>query len=229
MSTSEKSERSGEKWAQYWVNKFLWALDRRGDVDQDDLMQAARIGIWEAQKTYKPDLGAWSTYSAFWIRREIRRALGVKSGKLPPPEIHLDEPITWDAEETRLDMLADDSIPDMDSVVDDQARVVREAVERLDDPQQREVIHKKFYERKTENQIAEEMNIEQARKVYGIWVNARRRLRRDKYLRELHSLSFHYHINVSVARFNTTRTSSVEEAVIRYYSKLDDLRRKARI
>jgi len=229
LSTSGRSERSGEKWAQYWVNKFLWALDRRGDVDQDDLMQAARIGIWEAQKTYQPDLGTWAKYSSFWIRREIRRALGVKSGKLPPPEIHLDEPITWDAEETRLDMLADDSIPDMDSVVDDQARVVREAVERLDDPQQREVIHKKFYERKTENQIAEEMNITQARKVYGIWVNARRRLRRDKYLRELHSLSFHYHINVSVARFNRTHTSAVEEAVIRYYSKLDDLRRKARI
>ena len=220
-----------ERWARYWVNKYRWALEMRGDVDEDDLMQAARIGMWEAEKTYKPDLGELSTYSAFWIRREMRRALGVKRGQLPPPEIHLDEPITWDAEETRLDMLADDTIPDIDCsiLIDDQARIVREAVERLDDPQQREVIHKKFYEQKTENQIAEEMNIAQARRVYGIWENARRRLRRDKYLRELHSLSFHYHINVSVARFNRTHTSAVEEAVLRYYSDLCGLKRKAGI
>ena len=220
-----------ERLARYWVNKYRWALEMRGDVDEDDLMQAARIGMWEAEKTYKPDLGEWSTYSAFWIRREIRRALGVKSGQLPPPEIHLDEPITWDAEETRLDMLADDSIPDIDSgiLIDDQARIVREAVARLEDQQQREVIHKKFYEQKTENQIAEEMNIVQARRVYVIWENARRRLRRDKYLRELHSLSFHYHINVSVARFNRTHTSAVEEAVLRYYRDLGALKRKARI
>lgn len=94
-----------ERWAWYWVNKYRWALEARGDVDQDDLLQAARIGIWEAERTYKPEAGEWSTYSAFWIRREIRRALGVKSGKLPPPEIHLDEPLTEDAEETRLDMM----------------------------------------------------------------------------------------------------------------------------
>ena len=167
-----------DRWAWFWVNKYRWALEARGDVDQDDLLQAARIGIWEAERTYKPDAGEWSTYSAFWIRREIRRALGVKSGHFPPPEIHLDEPLTEDAEETRLDMLADDSIPDIDTgiLVDEYRQTVRDAVDRLED-QQREVIQKRYFQGKTVQEIANEAGTTY-RRIYGLWKNARMRLRR---------------------------------------------------
>ncbi len=217
-----------ERWAQYWVNKYRWALEMRGDVDEDDLMQAARIGMWEAEKTYKPDLGEWSTYSAFWIRHEIRRALGVKRGQLPPPEIHLDEPITWDAEETRLEMLADDTIPDIDSgvLMDDRAQIVREAVSRLEDQQQREVVEKLYFEDKPAKQVAAEMDLSKCERVYKIWDNARRRLRRDKYLRELRDVTMDYYIHVGPARFNNTHTSAVEEAVLRYYRERGAIKRR---
>lgn len=217
-----------ERWAQYWVNKYRWALEMRGDVDEDDLMQAARIGMWEAEKTYRPELGEWSTYSAFWIRREIRLALGVKRGQLPPPEIHLDEPITWDAEETMLDMLADDTMPDIDSgvLMDDRAQIIREAVARLEDQQQREVVEKLYFEEKPGKQVAAEMNLPKCERVFKIWDNARRRLRRDKYLRELREVTMDYHIKVGPSRFNTTHTSAVEEAVMRYYRERGAIKRR---
>ena len=203
-----------ERWAQYWVNKYRWALEMRGDVDQDDLFQAAMIGIWEAERTFKPEAGEWSTYSAFWIRQEIRRALGVKRGQLPPAEIHLDEPITWDAEETRLDMLADDSLPDVWEGLqsEDLRRGVREAVARLED-QQREVVTKRYFQGKTVQAIADEMKTPYHR-IYSLWKNARHRLSRDKLLKELAELRPRFHVHVGVKAFNTTHTSAVELAFL---------------
>ena len=215
-----------DRWPQYWVNKYRWALEMRGDVDQDDLMQAARVGMWIAEQTYKPEAGKWSTYSAFWIRREIRKALGVKSGQLPPPEVHLDEPLTEDAEETRLDMLADDSLPDVhDSLLEDEfRRGVREAVDRLEDQEQREVVKRKYFQAKRTDDIAAEMQASSSR-IYQLWENAKRRLRRDKALRELAELRPNYYLHVGVDRFRATHTSAVEQALITLEQERERLER----
>lgn len=207
-----------ERWAQYWVNKYRWALEKRGDIDEDDLLQAAMIGIWEAEKTYKPELGKFSSYSAFWIRHEIRRALGVKHGKLPLPEVHLDEPLTADSEETRLDMLADDALPDIDErlLQEERRQAIRDAVDRLQNPQWRDVVKKLYFEAKPVKQVAEEMNFPTHERAYKAWENARRWLRRDKTLKALRSLTHDYHIKVGLSRFNSTHTSAVEESVLRF-------------
>lgn len=207
-----------ERWAWYWVNKYRWALDQRGDIDQDDLFQAAMIGGYEAEKSYKPEMGEMSTYSAYWIRHEIRRAIGIKNnGDLPPVEIRLDEPLTDDADETRLDMLADDSIPDTDSrlLLEERQRIVREAVERLQQQERRDVVKKLYFEDKPAKQVAAEMGYSDSSRVFKVWDNARRWLRRDKLLKELCGLRHDYHIHVGIQRFNTTQTSAVEAAVIR--------------
>lgn len=207
-----------ERWAQYWVNRYRWALEMRADVDEDDLLQAAMIGMWEAQKTYKPELGKFSSYSAFWIRHEIRRALGMNKGKLPPIEIRLDEPVTAEAEETRLDMLADDTLPDIDErlLMDERRQAIRDAVDRLSNPQWRDVVKKLYFEAKPVKQVAEEMNFPTYERAYKTWENARRWLRRDKILKELRGVRHDYHIKVGLSRFNTTHTSAVEESVLRF-------------
>ena len=110
-------------------------------------------------------------------------------------------------EETRLDMLADDSIPDIDTgiLVDEYRQTVRDAVDRLED-QQREVIQKRYFQGKTVQEIANEAGTTY-RRIYGLWKNARMRLRRDKLLKELREVRHRYHIHVSVGRFNSTHTN----------------------
>ena len=207
-----------ERWAQYWVNRYRWALAGRGDIDEGDLLQAAMIGMWEAEKAYKPELGSFPTYSAFWIRREIRLALGMKNGEFPLSEVHLDEPLAADSEETRLDMLADDALPDIDErlLQEERRQTIRDAVDRLQNPQWRDCVKKLYFDGKTAKQVAEEMNYPTTRRVKTNWENARRWLRRDETLKALRSLRHNYHIRVGVARFNTTHTSAVEESVLRF-------------
>ena len=215
-----------ERWAQYWVNKYRWALDQRGDIDQDDLMQAARMGAWRAEQTYKPEMGSWATYSAYWIRQEIRQALGMKNGRLPPAEIHLDEPLTDDTGDTRLDMLADDSIPDIDEALtaEDLRQGVHRAVERLGDGQ-REVVTRRFFRGQSAAQAAQEMQTTPAR-ICKLWDNAKRRLRRDRLLKELAGVQARYYIHVGADQFNTTHTSAVEMAVLIMERERDKITRQ---
>ena len=183
------------------------------------------MGIFTANKSYEADKGSWAQYSSYFIKSEIRSLLG-----RPGPFVEsLDEPMPGTDDLTLMDTISDETQPDTDAglLMDERRQTVRAAVDRLPD-QQRNYVKLRYLEGLGQHQTAESLNIDLV-KLRNVWDCARRRLRRDKYLRELHSLSFHYHINVSVARFNRTHTSAVEEAVLRYYRDLGDLKRKARI
>lgn len=66
-------------WAQF--QRFAVSTANRIAVqhtsDRKDLvLQACRLGIWQAAMRYDPDKGAFTTYAAFWVRNAVHEAIG---------------------------------------------------------------------------------------------------------------------------------------------------------
>lgn len=202
--------------ANYWAGRYSWALEVRNDLDREDLQQAAFLGILQARNGYREDLGSFATFAGYYARNEIRALLGIRNGKLPPVLESLDEPLNDETDDTRLDLLADETIPDPDAglIEAERKQTVRDAVDRLQEDQ-RAVVSLHFFEGKTYQQAADEMNLTRDR-VTTIFQNARRNLRRDRYLKALAEVNRRtpYLLGVGVTRFNSTFTSAVEELVL---------------
>ena len=205
-----------EKLASYWAGRYSWALERRNDLDREDLQQAAFVGILRAVKDYKEEKDGLVTLAGYYARNEIRELLGIRNGKLPPVLESLDEPLNDETEDTRLDLLADETIPEVDAglLEEEKRQTVRDAVDRLQEDQ-REVVRLRYFAGMTYQQTADEMNINRDR-VATIFQNARRNLRRDRYLKALAEVNRRtpYLLGVGVTRFNSTFTSAVEELVL---------------
>ena len=97
---------------------------------------------------------------------------------------------------------------------EEKRQTVRDAVDRLQEDQ-REVVRLRYFSGMTYQQTADEMNITRDR-VATIFQNARRNLRRDRYLKALAEVNRRtpYLLGVGVTRFNSTFTSAVEELVL---------------
>lgn len=204
------------KMAHYWACRYYWAVEQRNDIDLEDLQQAAFLGILQAREAYDPDKATFETYAGFYARNEIRALLGIRHGKIPPFLASLDEPLNDDTEDTLLDMVADESIPDPDDalIAEDLRHTVRAAVNRLQEDQ-REVISLRFFDGLTYQETASQMHIPQM-KAKQIYNNAQRNLRRDRYLRALVEVNrkTDYMRHVGVTQFNSTMTSAVEDIVM---------------
>ena len=204
------------KLASYWAGRYSWILERRNDLDREDLQQAAFLGILKARKAYKEERGGEVTLAGFYARKEIRALLGIRNGKLPPALESLDEPLNEETDDTRLDLLVDETIPDVDAALleEEKRQTVRDAVERLK-PDQKAVVNLRFFQGMTYKQAAAEMDVTPERAA-SIWDNARLRLSRDRYLKAVAEVnrSTPYLMGVGVTRFNSTFTSAVEELVL---------------
>ena len=202
--------------ASYWAGRYMWAIEKRNDIDRDDLQQAAFLGILEARKAYKEERGGEVTLAGFYARKEIRALLGIRNGKLPPILESLDEPLNDETDDTRLDLLADETLPEADAALleEEKRQTVRDAVDRLK-PDQKAVVTLRFFQGMTYKQAAAEMDVTPERAA-SIWDNARLRLSRDRYLKAVAEVnrSTPYLMGVGVTRFNSTFTSAVEELVL---------------
>lgn len=100
-----------------WVYKVAgrycgFARVNRG-ADLDDLQQAAALGMIEAARDYDASRGAWLTWATYYMRREIRGALGLLGRDRA--EYHtrsLDAPLTEDGQ-TLADLLDDPGAEDL--------------------------------------------------------------------------------------------------------------------
>lgn len=213
--------------AQYWANRYYWATGYRADIDMEDLLQAALMGEYIAQSKYSPDKGAFSTFSAFYIQNEIRDLIGIKHGKVPPPTISLDEPISEESDETRLDLLADETLPDMADAAYTQERKegVRAAVDRIKDQQQRDAIRLCYLEGKGAKEIGEALGICPA-KVYKLFEQGRSAMRKDKLLQQLTDIDIPYYVRIGVETFQSTGISAVEFAALYHERELEKLTHK---
>lgn len=204
-----------ERWARWWVRRYLWALDGRPYLDAEDIYQAAMLGILRALEGYSADKGSWANYSSFFIRQEIRGLLGIKQGRLPPLLQSLDAPAGDDPEgETRLDLLPDETAPSPEDVAELSAlqKGVREAVERLPDPTQRRVIELHKLGGKSITETAKALGISST-DAHREYCRARKNLAADK---RFHALREEqpYFLHWGLSRFFETGSSAVEMAVL---------------
>ena len=204
------------KIAKYWAGKYSWILERRNDIDMDDLRQAAMLGILEAQKAFKEEKGGLVVLAGYYARNEIRALIGIRCGNLDPLVTSLDEPIDEESEETRLDLIADESIPEADAglLEAERRQTVRDAVDRLK-ADQKAVVRMRFFQGMTYKETAAEIGVTPERAA-SIWHNARRNLSRDRYLKAVAEVNHRtsYMLGVGVKRFNSTFNSAVEEIVM---------------
>ncbi len=109
-------------------------------VDLSDLMQAGYFALMEAAKTFDANnKTSWAGWAAFYLKREMRRALGLlsRNGQEHLFDISLDAPISAeDAQgDTMLDTLPDDTLVSAeDELIENElTQTVRRAVDRLPD------------------------------------------------------------------------------------------------
>lgn len=211
-----------DPWAAYWARRYSWALKERPFLDIEDLQQSAALGAWIAKQTYKEECGSWATYSSYFIQNEIRALIGIKQQRLPALTLSLDAPLTapddGDNDSTLLDTIADDSLPDVEEVVldNEMQNTVRDAVERLQDALQRQVIQIYRFDGKSISETAQALEITET-DVRRLDRQARfQHIARDPKIRALISLEdrtpYYYHVGVNT--FNTTLTSATEKAAL---------------
>lgn len=127
--------RRTDRWAWRLSIKYTPQCALYGGVDLDDLHQAALIGILAAVDTFSPERGGFLTWATYYMRKEIREALGIRSSK-ERVEYHcrsLDAPLSEDGG-TLADLLPDvGSVPLPEHVAtQDVLRVFRQAIEEAE-------------------------------------------------------------------------------------------------
>lgn len=203
----------------FWANRYRALLEGRAVVDIDDLIQAGAMGLMEAEGTFQPDKGAWSTWASFYIRTAMQEALGLRGGKSEPLTVSLDAPAYTDdgepSEITLLETLADPTNPDMDGLLleDEIVLTVRAAVDDLPEDQ-RTVTRLHDLEGNSYVKCDQmlELNTGESRRISG---RALRQLWKDKRLRALaidQETSFYRH--KSVTAFHSSMSSVVEDLVL---------------
>lgn len=206
-----------DRWARYWARRYAWAARSYPHIDEEDLLQAARLGVLRAIDGYDPEKGAWATFSAYFIRTEIlRECIGVKRDRLPPFLDSLNVPVYDEGEETRLDLLPDEDAPDPQERAEFETlrRGVQEAVGRLRNEQERTVVQMCYLDGKGQMEAAQALQVARSR-VGQIFNRARRNLARDKRLRALWlEENTPFWARVGIQSFNTTWTSATEKAAL---------------
>lgn len=198
----------------YWVRRYEWLLETRGDIDRDDLFQAGCIGLFEASATWDAARGAFSTWASWYIRKEIRECLGRKKRL---QAFSLDAPAYRDEDNDAalLDTLPDTSIiPDDERILSREiVDTVRAAVDALPEDCAA-VVRSVELEGRSHAKTAAAMGITPDA-VRRFLAKGIRDLRKDKHIRALAlDQETRFHARKSVAAFNTSGSSVVEDAVI---------------
>lgn len=199
----------------------LCAMDRA--VSQEDLEQAGFLGLVRAEETYDSAGGkSWASWAAWHILRALDQALCIREGCLLQAHSgadSLDRPVdAEDGERARLgDLLPDDSAPELDAGVlrEELCQGVRQAVARLEDPNQRQAVRLMRLEERTPQAAAAAMGVSVTR-VQRLNRQGEIRLAQDGRLRDLAELDerTRFHAHKGVAAFNADWTSVTEAAAL---------------
>lgn len=197
--------------------------DRATDID--DLMQVGFFAVMDAVKTYNPENGAWSGWLVFYLRRAMCNELGIKNGGALRPDcgaVSLDAPLSAEDSESssRLDLLADPSLPDSDEELMRQevAHGVRAAIGRIGSDRQRRALIGCELEQRSYSDVAADLGIT-ASVCRGDWARGIKALRQD---RELLCLAQAWELDQGTRfyaykgaqGFRSDWTSTVEAAVL---------------
>ncbi len=209
MIQTGAQERMGELWQQVerlvsWkASRVMTALNGRGGVEFEDLYQSGYPAMVAAVDSYKPEVGAFSTWFMLHLKTAFAQATGYRSNRQQRDPIHnavsLDTPLTDDADSSDLmDIVADPAgAGRMEAVEEAIYRqqlhdALEEALEAI--PEEcSAVLRQRYYEGRTLADMAEEQghSIEMIRKKER---DALRKLRKPKtacHLRPFYDFDFY--------------------------------------
>lgn len=214
FTAGEAWAETDERWARWWASRFSWAARCYHWISLEDLEQAARIGILCARTAYSPDRGAWATWSAYFIQRELRRLVGRgPGGSLPPVALSLDEPITEDTETTLGDMIPDGAPPVGEALEDAERSIaLAAAVDRLGGLEREAVIRVYLYGER-QSAAAQGMRIS-TRVLRRILARGKNQLSRDWRLRAFCAEEASPAYSTGLQAFRETGLSEPERTVI---------------
>lgn len=219
-----------------WSYRRLCEQDRA--VDVDDLIQAAFIGLVKAFQVFDKNSGkSWALCKRGFIIAEIHALLGIRNEKRVNPNsmaISLDAPISRDADNNTSigDMLADDSLPELDEALlkNEIRQNVRESINRISDPRQRQALMLHGIEGCDLSEVASRLGVStsHARCIFNRGMS---NLARDNQLIALTDLDdrTRFHAHKGVRAFLSDRTSVTEAAVLWRIEQRDKIARQMRI
>ena len=167
------------------ANRYKSFIERRNDIELDDLMQAGHIGILTAAGAYAPERGAkFSTYAVFFMRKEMRRTLGIRTSKrdLADYALSLDAPFDDDGDTSLIDTIAANDVNLLENIEKDELyTAVRAAVERIECNSQRKAVENYYLNNQSTVQIAEAEGVS-TQMISDRLIRGCEALRRDKIL-----------------------------------------------
>ena len=228
----EKLYEDNRRLIRYVARRYWAACQRDPAVSIEDLEQAGFFGVVKAAETFdENDKYTWATWAAWGIIREIYKALGYRDGhsiKAHTGALSLDAPLVANDPEsmTGIDMLADDTLPDIDADInlDDLRRLVREAVADLKNDRQRDLIQACALDGKPYSEAAKALGISPAR-VGAIIRDGHRQLYKDKRIQALIDVELRvpYYHRRGLDKFRRTRTSDTEAAALWHIEQIERL------
>ena len=215
------------RWCQAWQS-------RRPGLEVDDLAQRCFIEMCEMLEQYDPDKGAFIT----WLKYPLLTAFCVEVGcrtpaQLKRPEngaVSLNTPVGGEDEDLTLEGTLEDPGASLalDAVLDgvyqaQAAQIVGRAVDALS-PRQQFVIRRRYYEQKSQREIAEEIGVSGAQ-IHQDESAALRQLRRDQSLWALRD--YNPYKGTGLNAWRQTGSSAQERRLLRLEA-LEELRHRRR-
>lgn len=196
-------------------------LSLTGAHDMDDLIQVGSLALLQAQRNYDPAAGmSFKNYAWLWIQTAMKRELGIENGTLPVLPESLDEPLTNDAEDTQLDLIADETIEPNDERLErlEAYEELHRAIDRLESDKHREIIQRVYFDEQSIVDAAADLDMKPD-EVSRAKTQALVKLRRDHRLKQLCEPMF----SSSLSAYRITFTSSVEAAMLWKERQIDKL------
>lgn len=222
-----------ERFVRQQANRRINQLDGQCGVEFDDLYQSGYIALVKAVDSYRPENGAsfigWLT---FYLKTALAEAAGyrTKAGNALNQAVSIYSPL--DEDTALLDTIADtsDRIEEAEErIYQEQLRAVLEEAISILPAETGTVIHAYYLEGCNIPDIAEQNGVEcrtvRQRKETGLR-QLRQMKRTSSVGKRLYSFveaRTPYYFHVGAERFNTTRTSAVEAAVLQRERLLRDL------
>lgn len=216
-------------WVYKITNKYRNILEYMPAYDLEDIQQAGKMALLQAQKTYNPGKGTFISWSAGYIKHAIRSTLLLWKDTSRPetPLLSLDAEASKDTEDiSLLDTVPDETTPTTEEQATDNAykeevsKGVRDAVERLKNDNQREAVTRIYLDGQNTQQVAEEMGLTEEQ-IRNQTRAARDQLRRDYVLKQI--ADEYYYIHVGLHAFKTNGYSSVELALLKIEAKYNHI------
>lgn len=201
------------------AGKYTKILSMTGAVDFEDLHQAGRIAVSNAQKTYNPEPGcSFMTYVYDRIRSAMRNTIGFNCKGILPRDItdtfYIDAPLPGTEDYSLIETIPDNHPTREEELAEEDRKseirdAVRGAVDRLSSVRQREAITRVYFDGLNQVEAGGEMGITGSA-VSALEKAALRKMRHDEKLQQFAMPYF----SVGLAKFNTTWTSAVEAVVL---------------